>query len=70
MNSYILNKNPQPTGEHEVHNVNTCAHLPSIENRVTIGNFSNCTDAITFTKNELPNLEIDWCYWCTNCHTR
>jgi hypothetical protein len=70
MSKYIINRNPQLTWEHEVHNEDTCTHLPLNTNRVTLWNFINCDNAITFAKKELPKLEIDWCYWCTSCHTR
>ncbi len=43
MDHYIINKNPQYNGDHEVHNATKgCNYLPSIENQVSIGNFVNC----------------------------
>jgi hypothetical protein len=69
---YILNKNSQPTWEHEVHNIEECSkwHLPEIENRINIWEFENCTKAIEYLRFNFPDLKVDGCYWCTNCHTK
>jgi len=74
MAKYILNKNKQDSlsGEnYEVHDENSCQHLPHYENRIDLGYFNNCKDAMTAAINKFPGSksEIDGCYWCCNpCH--
>jgi len=71
MSKYIINKNAQSDGFHEVHNENTCNHLPDLPNRVVIGEYNNCYDAVSATKQTNPQHDIDGCYFCCNaCHTR
>ncbi|MCA4423036.1 hypothetical protein LDY25_13715 [Acinetobacter baumannii] len=71
MDHYIINKNPQYNGDHEVHNATKgCNYLPSIENQVSIGNFVNCQQAVAQAKSNWPNNRINGFYWCANaCHT-
>lgn len=39
MDKYIINKNQQTNGDHEVHNVNKgCSYLPALENQIVLGN--------------------------------
>jgi hypothetical protein len=74
MAHYILNKNrqsPENGGNFELHNEDACAHLPNPENRLTVGYFSNCRDAMAAAKKKYPNVsnDIDGCYWrCHQCH--
>ncbi|MFK2618999.1 hypothetical protein ACIXQ7_21330 [Bacteroides fragilis] len=49
---YYVNKNAQPTGEHEVHALG-CKYLPSEENRIYLGFFTNSRDAIREAKNTI-----------------
>ena len=69
MPNYLVNRNAQPTGEHEVH-ANTCGHLPEAFNQDYLGTYSNCREALTAARNRgYPN--VDGCYYCCNsCHTR
>lgn len=68
MANYYVNKNAQPTGEHEVHQSN-CSHLPDEENKLFLGSFDNCHAAIRKAKEHYTN--VDGCYYCSNeCHTR
>ena len=68
MPTYYVNKNAQPTGEHEVH-TSTCFRLPELENRINLGVFSNCREAIREAKKHFSN--VDGCYFCSNeCHTK
>lgn len=65
---YYVNKNAQPTGEHEVHTVN-CSWLPEEQNRQYLGDFKTCGPAVTSAKAYFTN--VDGCYYCSNdCHTR
>jgi len=68
MPSYYVNKNAQPTGEHEVHKEG-CGQMPDPENRLPLGNFQHCSAAVTEAKKHYDN--VDGCYYCSNeCHTR
>lgn len=74
MSRYILNKNKQDSESgknNEVHNENTCDHLPLLGNRIFLGYFNNCQDALSKAKSDYPGSknDIDGCYWCCNpCH--
>jgi len=68
MEHYYVNKNAQTTGEHEVHKTG-CSYMPDYENKLSLGNFSNCKDAVKEAKKTYSN--VDGCYYCCNeCHTR
>lgn len=72
--NYIINKNKQDSksGENfEVHNLNSCEHLPKEENRIHLGNFNNCQEAMSHAKLIYPGSRnyIDSCYYCClACH--
>lgn len=67
MQKYLVNKNAQSNGDHEVH-IETCGHLPNLENRKYLGYFSNCKDAVADAKKY--DSDADGCYYCCNaCHT-
>lgn len=71
MARYIVNKNAQPTGEHEVHNTSTCNWLPDAANRIDLGEHSTCQSAVLEAKRLYPNNKFDGCYHCSPaCHTR
>ncbi|PPT36228.1 hypothetical protein XarjCFBP7653_17265 [Xanthomonas arboricola] len=66
MNNYYVNNKSQPTGEHEVHK-ESCIHLPT--DRINLGVFFNCKDAVAAAKSYYSN--VDGCFWCSrDCHTR
>ena len=68
MAKYYVNKNAQTTGEHEVHKEG-CTYLPDKDNRIYLGDYTNCKPAITEAKTHYSN--VDGCYWCSiDCHTR
>lgn len=68
MGYYYVNRNAQPTGEHEVHE-GSCPYLPTIENRIYLGIFDNCQQAVREAKKYYSN--VDGCYYCCwPCHTR
>ena len=68
MAQYILNRNPQPTGEHEVHKVG-CTFMPKPENRIPLGEHLNCYGAVQEAKKHARN--VDGCKFCSpDCHTR
>ena len=65
---YYVNKNAQPNGDHEVH-TSSCYFLPSIENRIYLGEFTNCKDAVKKAKEYYS--QVDGCYFCSNsCHKK
>jgi len=68
MAQYYLNRNAQPTGEHEVH-TSICPFLPALSNRIYLGEFINCADAVKEARKYYNN--VDGCYYCCPaCHTK
>ncbi len=64
---YYVNKKEQANGDHEVHK-SDCEYLPSPENRLYLGDFSNCHDAVKKAKEHYP--QSNGCYYCSyECHT-
>lgn len=67
MDRYYVNKNAQPNGDHEVHK-SDCSRLPDEENRINLGFFNNCHDAVREAK-EYFN-QVNGCKYCSEeCHT-
>lgn len=69
MEKYFLNRNTNnPNGDHEVH-VEGCYWLPLPVNRIDLGYFSNCADAVREAKRRYPSEKIDGCiHCCRPCH--
>jgi len=68
MASYYVNKNAQLNGDHEVHKLG-CSFMPSDENRIYLGDFGHCRDAVRKAKDYYT--QVDGCYYCANeCHTQ
>ena len=68
MAAYLVNKIPQPTGEHEVHKI-ICDHLPEYYNRQNLGEFNSCQEAVQAARRYYSN--VDGCaYCCPACHKR
>ncbi len=66
MANYYVNKNAQPGGEHEVH-TGSCNYLPDADNRIYLGNFDTCAEAVRAAKSYYSN--VDGCYYCCRlCH--
>lgn len=64
---YYVNRNEQPNGNHEVHK-NRCTHMPDEHNRLLLGDFYTCFDAVRVAKRIYANS--DGCFYCSNeCHT-
>ena len=64
---YYVNRQAQANGDHEVHR-SDCAYLPSESNRIHLGTFSNCRDAIREARKHFS--QVDGCYFCSReCHT-
>lgn len=67
MARYYVNKNAQSNGDHEVHRED-CNWLPRTYNRVYLGQFSGCRNAVTEAKKHY--LQVNGCYYCSyECHT-
>ena len=70
---YYINKNVQPdSGDYEVHQETGCSHPADPANRIPLGTFLNCQEAVAKAKQKFPNQasNINGCYYCCNlCHT-
>lgn len=68
---YYINNNQQSNGDYEVHE-SSCSYLPSINNRIYLGSFYTCQDAVDEAKRLYPfrKSNINGCYYCSkSCHT-
>lgn len=55
-----------PNRNHEVHK-STCRYLPSPVNRIYLGSFSSCAEAIKVARRYYNN--VDGCaFCCPDCH--
>ncbi len=64
---YYVNKNAQANGDHEVH-TGSCSYLPAAENRIYLGSFANCAEAVKAAKSYYS--QVNGCYYCSRpCHT-
>lgn len=67
---YIVNKNADNNGRHEIHRKDYCNHLPEPKNQIILGDFSSCTTALAEAKKKWSSLKFDGCaYCCESCHT-
>lgn len=67
MAHYYVNQNAQANGDHEVHS-GVCSFLPNTENRIYLGEFAYCSDAVEAAKAHF--WQCNGCYYCANaCHT-
>lgn len=65
--TYYLNKQAQTNGDHEVH-VSSCIYMPSEANRMYLGSYDNCKDAVAKAKQTYS--KSNGCRTCCNaCHT-
>ncbi len=71
MQRFVINKNQQANGDHEVHNATAgCSYMPNPENQVNLGQHSSCHNAVAYAKRQNPNLRINGCFYCCRpCHT-
>jgi hypothetical protein len=68
MARYYVNKNAQPSGDHEVHKEG-CSFMPASENLEYLGSFDHCAPAVAKAKRD-HYRQSDGCYYCCNeCHT-
>jgi hypothetical protein len=67
MPNYYVNRNAQANGDHEVHE-STCTYLPAAQNRIHLGYFYNCADAVKEARKHYS--QVNGCYYCSRpCHT-
>ena len=67
MARYYVNKNAQSNGDHEVHKQG-CTWMPHEDNRIYLGDFSSCHDAVKAAKAHYR--QVNGCYYCSKpCHT-
>ncbi|MCK0132319.1 hypothetical protein MWU59_12480 [Flavobacteriaceae bacterium F08102] len=67
MGNYYVNKIEQKNGDHEVHEEG-CTWMPTIDNRMYLGNFFNCAFAVNKAKQYYS--QVNGCYYCSkDCHT-
>lgn len=67
MAQYYVNKEAQHNGDHEVH-TSECSHLPSETNRLYLGSFSTCHEAVLEARKHYT--QVNGCYYCSRpCHT-
>lgn len=71
MHRFIINKNQQSNGDHEVHNATLgCSYMPKPENQIDLGYHSSCYGALIDANSRWPGNRINGCYYCANtCHT-
>lgn len=71
MPSFIINRNQQDNGDHEVHNTTAgCNFMPLPGNQIELGTFSSCHGAVASAKQRWPGEQINGCMYCCNpCHT-
>lgn len=69
MPTYIVNKQVQTNGDHEVHNTTTgCIYMPNIANQTDLGYHDNCHGAVAKAKQTYA--QSNGCYYCCPaCHT-
>lgn len=68
MPTYYVNRNAQPTGEHEVHQ-ERCPTPASPSNQQTLGYFTGCREAVVAARKHYAN--VDGCAnCCPECHKR
>ena len=67
MPNYYVNSHAQANGDHEVH-TETCIWLPNSQNRISLGNYTNCSEAVSKAKTYYS--QSNGCKTCSNaCHT-
>lgn len=59
---YCVNKNAAPNGDHEVHNVAVCGHLPKPQNRLDLGEYKTCEAALAKARETYQ--QVNGCAFC------
>jgi hypothetical protein len=67
MPDYVVNRNAQPNGDHEVH-TKTCTWRPEPENQIDLGWHASCTSAVNEARKHYT--QVNGCAYCSSaCHT-
>lgn len=67
MAQYVVNKNAQPNGDHEVHRAG-CIYMPAPQHQHPLGDHVVCQTAVAKAKLVYPRS--NGCAYCSpNCHT-
>lgn len=71
MARFVINRNAQANGDHEVHNLTLgCNYLPRPENQTDLGEHSHCHGAVALARRQWPQHRVNGCYYCCQaCHT-
>lgn len=71
MYQFVINRNKQPNGDYEVHNLSQgCAYMPKAENQIDLGHHTSCHGAVAEAKRRWQNERINGCFYCCpSCHT-
>lgn len=66
---FIVNRQVQTNGDHEVHNSTTgCSYMPNAANQLDLGYHDNCHGAVAKAKQTYA--QSNGCYHCCPaCHT-
>lgn len=68
MPRYYVNRNAQPNGDHEVHQVSICSTPADERNRLYLGDFPSCHGAVREAKKHYSSA--NGCANCSSdCHT-
>lgn len=68
MPNYCVNINAQPNGDHEVHDTDSCTHLPLMQHRLGLGWYASCGGAVLQAKKTYA--QSNGCYYCSpSCNT-
>lgn len=68
MASYFVSTIAKENGDHEVF-AQGCSWMPDSSNRMYLGEFSNCIDAMREARKHYQ--QVNGCYYCcTPCHTQ
>jgi hypothetical protein len=67
MAMYYVSKTAETNGDHEVHR-ESCLRMLDISDRIQLGIFGNCFDALKAAKKHYP--QVNGCYYCSEaCST-
>ena len=68
MPHFIVNRDPQQNGIHEVHRTDTCARLPNKEGQMALGWYESCREAVAAAK-RIGYATANGCNFCIpECH--
>jgi hypothetical protein len=68
MDAYYITRETNNLGGHNEVHKSDCQSMPSFENRIFLGNFTSCNDAIDEAEKHFPN-NTDGCnICCPRCH--